>query len=146
MKIWTKISAVLLVVTLTVIGAVSFSFGGDSRRTTLKAERMRCSSSLRVIDAELRKVPGVIGMAADFGEGLILVDHEPGVSAGEIAAVIAGVGYPAAVVSDQEIPSSETNHFQRAGFGVGAGCCTPGGASPVAESWRELKRLIFRGR
>jgi copper chaperone CopZ len=146
MKIWTKISAVLLVMTLMVVGPVSFSFGGDIRRTTMKAERMRCSSSLRVIDAELRKVPGVMGMAANFGEGLILVDHEPRVSAEEIAAVISGVGYPAAVVSGQEISSSEANRFQRAGFGVGAECCNPGGASPVAESWKELKRLIFRGR
>jgi copper chaperone CopZ len=105
---------------------------------------MRCGSCLRVIDAELRKVPGVVGMTASFSEARVTVDHAAAVSAQEIAAVITGVGYPATVVASKTISEEQASRFRRAGFGAGAGCYNPGGASPVAESWRELRRRFFK--
>ena len=97
-----------------------------------------------VIDAELRKVPGIAGMTASFREELVMVDHEEAVAAKAIADIITELGYPTVVVSSLEITEKETNRFQRAGFGSGPGGCNPGGASPVAESWKELRRRLFR--
>jgi copper chaperone CopZ len=110
----------------------------------MQVEQMRCSSWLRVIDAELRKVPGIIGMTAKFREELVIVDHEEAIGAKAIADIITGLGYPTNVVSSQEVSGEEANRFQRAGFGVGAGCCNPGGASPVAEAWKEIRRRLFQ--
>lgn len=145
MKINTKINAFSLVILL-VLFAASFVHGSELRRTTLRAEQMRCSSCLRVIDAELRKVPGIVGMTSTFREAHVIVDHGSEVPAEKIADVISGLGYPATVVSGRKITEREANRFRRAGFGGGAGYCNPGGSSPVAESWKELRRRIFRKR
>ena len=143
MTIKTKITVLSLAVMLALFVA-SLAYGSEYRRTTLQVEQMRCSSCLRVIDAELRKVPGIVGMTARFSQGQVVVDHEKAVAAKTITAVITGLGYPTTVVSSLEIARREVNRFKRAGFGVGAGCCNPGGASPVAESWKEIRRRLFR--
>ena len=123
---------------------VSSAHGSELKRTITKVEQMICSSCLRVIDAELRKVPGIMGMTARFRAGLVAVDHEKDVASNEIAGIITDLGYPATVVSSQEITDKEVNLFQRSGFGRGAGCCNPGGTSPIAESWKELKRRLLK--
>lgn len=143
MTIKTKIPTVLLVM-ICWLFAASFAYGSDLKRTTLQVERMRCSSCLRVIDAEFRKVPGIVGMTAIFSKEQVVVDHEVAVSAEEIADIITGFGYPTTVISSLEITGDEANRFRRAGFGIGAGCCNPGGASPVAEAWKEIRRRLFR--
>ncbi|MFN2367752.1 MAG: heavy-metal-associated domain-containing protein [Desulfurivibrionaceae bacterium] len=125
----------------------ALAHGSDLKRTTLHVAQMRCSSCLRVFDDELRKIPGIAGMTARFRERLVVVDHEEKISSEEIAATISDLGYPATVVARREISREEAHRFQRAGFGGGAGWCNPGGASPVAESWKELRRrLLRRGR
>jgi copper chaperone CopZ len=143
MTIKTKIGAVSLVVMLGLLVA-SLAHGSEFRRTTIQVAQMRCSSCLRVIDAELRKVPGIVGMTAKFREELVIVDHETGVAGKEIADIITGFGYPTTVLSSLVISGDEVSRFQRAGFGAGVGGCNPGGASPVAESWKELRRRLFR--
>lgn len=143
MKIRSIISALTLVITVGVF-LTSLAHGGELRRTILQVSNMRCSSCLRVLEAELRKVPGVVGMTAVFREGQVVVDHGVEVAAAEIAAVVATLGYPAAVAASSVVTEKEANRFQRAGFGGGPGFCNPGGASPVAESWKELRRRFFR--
>jgi copper chaperone CopZ len=143
MMIKTKIGAVSLVVMFGLFVA-SVAYGSEFKRTVMLVEQMRCSSWLRVIDAELRKVPGIIGMTAKFREELVIVDHEEAIGAKAIADIITGLGYPTKVVSSREVSGEEVNRFQRPGFGVGAGCCNPGGASPVAEAWKEIRRRLFQ--
>lgn len=144
MKIKTKISAVSLVLLVWVIVA-AVAHGGDFSRTTLRVSQMRCSSCLRVFDAELRKIPGIVGMAAKFTEGEISVDHGTVVLPEQIADIITRFGYPALVVATKAIKDQEVNRFQISGFGGDSSFCNPGGESPVKESWQELRRW-FSGR
>ncbi len=143
----TKTGVAPLVVVLGLLLTAALAHGSDLKRTTLHVAQMRCSSCLRVFDGELRKIPGIAGMTARFRERLVFVDHEEKISSEEIAATISDLGYPATVVASREISRDEAHRFQQAGFGGGAGWCNPGGASPVAESWKELRRrLLRRGR
>jgi copper chaperone CopZ len=147
--IWLKLvktkTGVLSLVAIFGLFLAPFAYGGDDlQRTTLHVAQMRCSSCLRVFDGELRKVSGITGMTARFSERAVVVDHEEEIAAEEIAARITGLGYPATVLSSQVISRKEASRFQRAGFGAGAGRCNPGGASPVAESWKELRRRLFK--
>ncbi|MDF1577912.1 MAG: heavy metal-associated domain-containing protein [Desulfobulbales bacterium] len=143
--ITTKTGVASLAVVFVLLLA-TLAYGGTLQRTTLHVAQMRCSSCLRVFDAELRKVPGIAGMTARFSERLVVVDHDDKVSSVAIAETISELGYPATVVASREISRDEAHRFQRAGFGGGAGWCNPGGASPVAESWKELRRRLFRRR
>lgn len=124
--------------------AASLAYGSDLKRTTLQVEQMRCSSCLRVIDGELRKVAGVVGMTAIFNKEQVVVDHEEAVLVEGIADIITGLGYPTTVVSSLAITGAEAHRFQRAGFGTGTGGCNPGGSSTVAEAWREIRRRLFQ--
>ncbi|MEN8142135.1 MAG: heavy metal-associated domain-containing protein [Thermodesulfobacteriota bacterium] len=125
---------------------VSLAHGAELRRTVTRVSGMQCGSCLRVIDAELRKVPGVTGMTAVFREELVTVYHEQEVTPNEITGVISKLGYQATVVSSQGIPEDKAVSFQKPGFGCGSGCSNPGGSNPVADSWNELRRRIFKGR
>lgn len=118
---------------------------GQVRRTTLAVDHITCGACLRVIDAELRKVPGILGMTADLPTRLVTVDHDPEVTPAEVAAAITAAGYLARVEESLTVPSSDAKLFSRgSGFNSGPGCCNPGGTNPVADSWRELRRR-FRG-
>ena len=126
---------------------VSLAHGAEFRRTVTRVSGMQCGSCLRVIDAELRQIQGISGMTAVFREGLVTVDHEKKVTAAEITKVINDLGYQATVVSSLEISKEEASRFQKPGFGCGSGCSSnPGGSSPVADSWKELRRRIFKRR
>lgn len=115
------------------------------RRTTLTVERITCGACLRVIDAELRKVPGILGMTPDLPGRKMTVDHDPEVAPDKVAAAITAAGYPARVEASLPLPRAEARLFRRgSGFNSGPGCCNPGGTNPVADSWRELRRR-FRG-
>jgi len=124
----------------------SLAYGNEFRRTVMQVSDMQCGSCLRVIDSELRKIPGVAGMDASFNKGLVVVDHEAEVSAEEIAGVISELGYPTTTISTDALTEGSIKRFKRSGFGSGTGCCNPGGTNPVAESWKELRRRIFRQR
>jgi hypothetical protein len=146
MKISTKKTSAFSLLAVLGLLTASLAYSGEFQRTTLQTEQMRCSSFLRVIDAELRKVPGILGMTAKFTDGLIFVDHLSRISAQKIATTITNLGNPATIVSETAIEKNEVSPFQQAAFGTEAGCCNPGGASPVAESWMELRRRFFRQR
>jgi copper chaperone CopZ len=142
-KIKIKTGVLFLILFFGLLPASSAQDNNDLIRTTLHVARMRCSSCLRVFDAELRKISGITGMQARFNERIVIVDHEEKISSREIANKISKLGYPATVLSNRGISRKEASSFQRAGFGAGGAWCNPGGASPVAESWRELRRRLF---
>lgn len=118
---------------------------GKIGRTTLQVEKLTCGACLRVIDAELRQIPGILGVTADLAAGQVAVDHDLEVTPAEVADTVTACGYPARVIEIQALPRSEARLFRRgAGFGSGPGNCNPGGSSPVADSWRELRRRFMR--
>ncbi len=119
--------------------------GARIGRTTLKVEKLSCGACLRVIDAELRKIPGILGLTADFAAGRVTVDHDLEVTPVAVAKAVTACGYPARVVEIQALPRREARLFRRdSGFGSGPGCCNLGGSNPVADSWRELRRRFMR--
>lgn len=133
-----------LLLGLTLAASRSGAADEPVRRTTLTVERITCGACLRVIEADLRKVPGILGMTPDLPGRKVTVDHDPEVTPGEVAAAITAAGYPARVVASLPLPRAEARLFRRgSGFNSGAGC-NPGGTNPVADSWRELRRR-FRG-
>ncbi len=114
-------------------------------RTTLSL-KLACGACLRVIDSELRKKPGILGMTANFAAGLLTVDHELRLTPVDVAADVTACGYHARVVDVRIIPRSQARLFQPdLGFG-GSGYCNLGGANPVGDSWRELCRRFMRKR
>jgi len=114
-------------------------------RTTLIVEKLTCGACFRVIDAELRKIPGILGETANLAAGRVTVDHELTLTPVEVAAAVTASGYPARVSEVQTLSRREARMFNReAGFGSGPGCCNLGGANPVADSWRELRRRFMR--
>ena len=113
-------------------------------RTTLELNKVFCGACLRVIYAELRRVPGVLGLTADMAESRVTVDHELTITPVQVAKAVTDSGYPARVVEVQTLPRREARLFQReAGFDAGPGFCNIGGINPVADSWRELRRRFM---
>lgn len=142
---WRVKGALILLLLLAMALAAGKPEAAEERvmRTTLVVERITCGACLRVIDAELRKVPGIMGMAADLPTRRVTVDHDPEVTPAEVAAAITGAGYPAQVLESLNLPRSEARLFQRGpGFCSGPGGCNPGGTNPVADAWRELCRRL----
>ncbi|NTV13242.1 MAG: heavy-metal-associated domain-containing protein [Desulfobulbaceae bacterium] len=134
-----------LLLTITLAGGRLLAAEEVVSRTALAVDHITCGACLRVIDAELRKVPGILGMTSDLPSRRVTVDHDPEVSPAEVAAAITAAGYPAQVLESLTLPHSEARMFQRGpGFGSGPGCCNPGGTNPVADAWRELRRR-FKG-
>jgi len=134
----------LLVCLLVILAGKSGQAEEQVARTTLKVEKIACGACLRVIDAELHKVPGILGMTADLAVKQITVDHDRKISSAEVAVAVTAAGYPARVLDSAILADSQAHRFQREpGFGSGPACCNPGGSNPVADSWRELCRRFF---
>ncbi|MBU0481214.1 MAG: heavy-metal-associated domain-containing protein [Proteobacteria bacterium] len=139
-KYWTLAAVALLFLT-------GIAEAGDVLRTVLSVRNVSCSSCLRVIESEFRKTPGITGMAADLRKGIVVADHESGISSGEVSEIVSRLGYPAQVVSAVSIRSEEARVFRRlAGYGAGPEGCNreSGGCSPVADAWKELYRRFIR--
>jgi len=142
---WRRQGALLLYLLLILVLAAGPAGATEElvSRTTLAVDHITCGACLRVIDAELRKVPGILGMSADLPSRRVTVDHDQEVTPAEVAAAITGAGYPARVEESLSVSRNEARLFQRGpGFGSGPGCCNPGGTNPVADAWRELCRRL----
>lgn len=134
-----------LMMVLALAGTTLLAAEAQVTRTTMTVERITCGACLRVIDAELRKLPGILGMTSDLPTRRVTVDHDREITPGEVAAAITGAGYPARVVESLQLTRNEARLFQRGpGFCSGPGGCNPGGTNPVADAWRELRRR-FKG-
>ncbi|MBU0675284.1 MAG: hypothetical protein KJ950_11625 [Proteobacteria bacterium] len=121
------------------------ALGSGLQRTEMQVDKIFCAACLRVIESELRKTPGVVGMSADLTSNRILADHESEVLPDEIAARLTGAGYPSTIIGSTTISAGEATVFKRlAGYGDNPECCRKGGCSTVVESWRELYRRIVR--
>ena len=122
---------------------------GIISRTTLQVSNLSCTSCLTNIAQELRKVPETYGMDAYLSKGVVIVDHTTAFDSKKIASAISGLGYPARVVSTNEIPaqkvfsaasnSGSPNQVVR----QGSGCNSKGPCNATSASWQKLYKRYF---
>lgn len=123
---------------------------GTISRTTLQVSNLTCTSCLNNIAAELRTIPETYGMDAYLRRGVVIVDHASTYDNNKIAAAISGLGYPAKVVSSNEIPAQETFAAASTNRGspdqvvrAGSGCNTKGPCNATSSSWQKLYNRYF---
>ena len=96
------------------------------KRSNFIVANLSCTSCLANIEAELKSVPGTLGMAADLRSGRVTVDHLASVDYEQIAARISKLGYPATVDWTANVPEQYTRRFapqSRYNSGCSSGGC-----------------------
>ena len=122
---------------------------GTISRTTLQVSNLSCTSCLTNIAQELRKAPETYGMNAYLSKGVVIVDHTTAFDSKKIASAISGLGYPARVVSTNEIPAQKAfsaapnNSSPNQVVRSGAGCNTKGPCNATSASWQKLYQRYF---
>jgi copper chaperone CopZ len=129
------------------------ALAGDLSRTTMKVSNLYCGSCLTHIDATLQKMSDVVGLRGDLAQGIVQVDHQPALSGEKIAAIITELGYPARIVSEDNV-TSQDSFATSSQDGYAASCCSVGarsygcgsagsqryGCSASSAAWKKLFR------
>jgi copper chaperone CopZ len=105
-KITTYLALLLLSLFLVVQAQAA-----EVKRTNFTVSNLSCTSCLATIEAELKGVPGALGMSADLRQGRVTVDHLASLDYGKISTIISRLGYPAAMEWTATIPERSTNRF-----------------------------------
>jgi copper chaperone CopZ len=100
------------------------------QRSNFIVNNLACSSCLATIEAELKTVPGTLGMDADLNSGRIIVDHLSTLSCDQIAARISQLGYPATVDWTATVPDQYLKRFSRQNR-LNSNCSSGGCSSPT---------------
>jgi len=134
-KIITALSSLLLVLFL-----IAYANAAGVQRSNFTVNNLSCSSCLATIEAELKGVPGAIGMDADLSSGRVTVDHLSTLDYEQIAATITSLGYPATMEWTATVPEQYTNKFAqestyRSGCSSG-GCGVSGGPGTGPTAWK----------
>jgi len=134
-KIIAALSALLL--------CLLFAFQANSstvQRSNFIVDNLSCTSCLATIEAELKTVPGTLGMTADLRSGRVTVDHLSTLDDEQIAATISKLGYPATVDWTATVPEQNTRKFAgQSSFGSGCssgGCGGSGGSGAGPTAWK----------
>ena len=119
---------------------VAHAYAETVQRSNFTVGNLSCTSCLATIEAELKGMPGVLGMDADLRSGRVNVDHRSSVGHEQIATAISNLGYPAAMEWTATVPDQNTNKFAqqskyRSGCSSG-GCGTSGGAGAGPTAWK----------
>jgi copper chaperone CopZ len=119
---------------------VAHSNAATVKRSNFIVNNLSCTSCLATIEAELKGVPGALGMNADLRSGRITVDHLSSLDHDQIATIISKLGYPAAMEWTGTMPEEYTNKFAansryRSGCSSG-GCGVSVGAGSGPTSWK----------
>jgi len=138
MNNWKRL-AIALTNLLVAALLVSEAQAAGVQRTSYLVSNLSCSSCLATIEAELKGLPGTIGMDADLQRGRVTVDHQPELGYERIASTITDVGYPAkvdwtATVPDQKAIRYSSNSKFSSGCGSG-GCGSSGAAGGGVAVW-----------
>ena len=134
-KIIVAVSSLLLSLFL-----VAHAYAETVQRSNFTVGNLSCTSCLATIEAELKGMPGVLGMDADLRSGRVNVDHRSSVGYEQIATAISNLGYPAAMEWTATVPDQNTNKFAqqskyRSGCSSG-GCGSSGGAGAGPTAWK----------
>ncbi|MBW2465715.1 MAG: heavy-metal-associated domain-containing protein [Deltaproteobacteria bacterium] len=132
-----KITTALSVLLLSLILA-GYAGAATVKRSNFTVGNLSCTSCLANIEAELKGIPGALGMDADLRQGRVIVDHLDTLSYEQIAAAISRLGYPATMEWTATLPRQYTNRFagqRRYGSGCSSGGCgSAGGTGP--KTWK----------
>ena len=135
-----KRSVIALTILLAAALLVSGAQAAGVQRTSFIVNNLSCSSCLATIEAELKGLPGTIGMDANLQQGRVTVDHQPELDSEKIALVITNVGYPAEVNWTATVPDQNvTRYQQRSKYSSGCssgGCGSSGGAGTNPTVWK----------
>lgn len=126
----------ILGILLLCLGFAAAAYAASVKRSNFVVNNLSCTSCLATIEAELKGVPGALGMDADLRRGRVTVDHLSSLDHDQIAAVISNLGYPAAMEWTATVPDQYTNRFAeqsryRSGCSSG-GCGSSAGPGPTA--------------
>jgi copper chaperone CopZ len=110
------------------------------QRSNFIVNNLSCTSCLATIEAELKGVPGTLGMDADLRSGRVTVDHLSSLDYEQIATRISKLGYPATMEWTATLPEQYTNRFAqesryRSGCSSG-GCGGSGKAGSGPTVWK----------
>ena len=134
-KIIAALSSLILSLLL-----VAHANAATVQRSNFIVGNLSCTSCLATIEAELKGVPGTLGMDADLRSGRVTVDHLSSLDHEQIASTISKLGYPAAMEWTATVPEQYTNKFARQNsYGSGCssgGCGTSGGAGAGPTAWK----------
>jgi copper chaperone CopZ len=119
---------------------VAHAYGVTVQRSNFIVNNLSCTSCLATIEAELKGVPGTLGMNADLRQGRVVVDHLSTLDYEQIAAIISRLGYPATMEWTATLPEQYTNKFAqdspyRSGCSSG-GCGASGGGGAGPTAWK----------
>lgn len=112
----------------------------------MQVDKLVSPSCLSIVEGQLRRLPGMVGMAADLANHRLWADHHLTLTGARIAAVVTGLGYPARVIGEEAVDQGEARSFNNqplAGCGTG-GCST--GCNATAAAWKELYRRFIGSR
>ena len=129
------VSALLVSIVL-----VAHAYGASVQRSNFAVGNLSCTSCLATIEAELKGMPGALGMEADLRQGRVTVDHLASLDNEQIAAAISNLGYPATMEWTATLPRQYSNKFARkssyrSGCSSG-GCGSSGGAGAGPTAWK----------
>lgn len=135
-KIITTYLALMLLSLFLVVQAQA----AEVKRTNFTVSNLSCTSCLATIEAELKGVPGTLGMSADIQQGRVTVDHLASLDYGQISTIISGLGYPTSMEWTATVPEKYTKRFAakspyRSGCSS-VGCGIAGGSGVGPTSWK----------
>jgi copper chaperone CopZ len=120
---------------------VTNAYAANVQRSNFIVSNLSCTSCLATIEAELKGLPGTIGMDADLQKARVTVDHQSELDSEKIGSVITDIGYPAeldwtATVPDQNVIRYQQRSRYSSGCNSG-GCSTSGGVGNGSTAWRD---------
>jgi len=114
------------------------------KRTTLEVSNLSCGYCLSRIDAKLSEFQAYAGMDADLRQGVVVVEHQSSLEGEKIASAITELGYPAKVVSTQDI-SKDTGTLSEQRKSAYSCCGGKGakysGCPASASAWKRLLNI-----
>ena len=135
-----KQSVIALTILFVAALLVSGAHAAGVQRSSYIVNNLSCSSCLATIEAELKGLPGTIGMDANLQQGRVIVDHQPELDSEKIALAITSIGYPARVDWTATVPDQNVNRYQqRSRYSSGCssgGCGSSAGAGNGPTAWK----------
>jgi copper chaperone CopZ len=110
------------------------------QRSNFIVDNLACTSCLATIEAELKGLPGALGMNADLSQRRVTVDHLSSLTAEQIGAAISRLGYPATMDWTASLPQQNAERFaggSRYSSGCSSGGCgLSGGNGAGLTAWK----------